>query len=298
MGCPRVNSVAILGLGLMGGSLGLALKRAIPGLVVHGHTRSAERGRCAVERGAVDHFHADAAASVADAEVVVLCAPILAIPAQLASVRDALKNGAVITDVGSTKTEIQRQCRDLLAGRSAVFVGSHPIAGSEQQGMEAAKVDLYRKAMVVITPDPGTPRAAVATVESLWKLAGAVVSTMSPEAHDRILALTSHVPHIMASLLAATVGRPGLTPDLPAYCGSGYRDTTRIAEGGVDIWLDILRTNRGPIASELSVLRQKLDALIEQLEHNDISAIERALSDGKNARKAFTAYGHQHNSEE
>jgi prephenate dehydrogenase len=293
-----VNSVAILGLGLMGGSLGLALKRAQPGLVVHGHTRSVERGRCAVERGAVDHFHTDASSAVAGADLVVLCAPILAIPAQLAAVRDALKRGAVVTDVGSTKAEIQKQCHDLLAGRDALFVGSHPIAGSEQQGMESAKVDLYEKAMVVITPDSTTPRHAVIAIASLWKLAGAVVSEMSPEAHDRILALTSHVPHVMASLLAATVGRPGLSPDLPAYCGSGYRDTTRIAEGGVDIWLDILRTNRGPIATELKVLRLKLDALIEQLEQNDISAIERALSDGKNARKAFTAYGHQHNSEE
>lgn len=293
-----MKDVAILGLGLMGGSLGLALKRAAPDVVVHGHTRSAARGRCALDRGAIDRFHESPEAAVAAADLVVLCAPILSIPAQLAAIVGSLKPGAVVTDVGSTKADIQHRCRELLAGTRAVFVGSHPIAGSEQQGMEAAKVDLYQRAMVVITPDPETDPAAVEAVRALWVAAGAVVTAMSPEEHDRVLAATSHLPHIVASLLAATVGRPGLRSDLPAYCGSGYRDTTRIAEGGVDIWLDILRTNRGPIVEELSVFRQKLEDLIEKLERNDVSAIEGALSDGKNARKAFTAYGHEYNSEE
>ena len=293
-----MNDVAILGLGLMGGSLGLALKHVRPDIKIHGHTRSAARGQCALDRGAIDHFHTSPEDAVRSADVVVLCAPILSIPDQLTSVVSALKPGSVVTDVGSTKVDIQRRCRDLLAGRPAVFVGSHPIAGSEQQGMEAAKVDLYRKAMVVITPDPGTERAAIETVRELWTLSGAVVTEMTPEEHDRVLALTSHLPHIMAALLAATVGRPGQRADLPAYCGPGYRDTTRIAGGGVDIWLDILKTNRTPIVQELTVFRQKLDDLIEKLELHEDSAIERALIEGKTSREAFTDYGHQYNSEE
>ncbi len=292
------GDVTILGLGLMGGSLGLALKRSVPGVTVHGFTRSAARGKCAIDRGAIDRFHDTPQAAVATADIVVLCAPILAIPDQLSDVVTSLKPGAVVTDVGSTKTELQRRCVELLAGKPAVFVGSHPIAGSEQQGMEAARADLYQKAMVVITPDPGTEVRAVDAIRDLWVATGAVVTEMTPEEHDRILALTSHLPHVVASLLALTVGRPGLRKDLPSFCGSGFRDTTRIAEGGVDIWLDILKTNRSPIIEELSVLRQKLDELIEKLDQNDVSAIERALSDGKNARKAFTDYGHQYNSEE
>jgi len=293
-----MNDVAILGLGLMGGSLGLALKQACPGITVHGYTRSASRGQCALDRGAIDRFHPTPEDTVRTADVVVLCAPILAIPDQLKSVIPALKRGAVITDVGSTKVDIQQRCRELLKGHPAIFIGSHPIAGSEQQGMEAAKVDLYRKAMVVITPDPGTEPSAVDRIHQLWTATGAVVTGMTPEEHDRVLALTSHLPHIMAALLAATVGRPGLRPDLPAYCGAGYRDTTRIAEGGVDIWVDILQTNRRPIIEEMSVFRQKLDDLIEKLELNEVSAIERALIEGKSSRKAFTDYGHQYNSEE
>jgi prephenate dehydrogenase len=293
-----MNDVAILGLGLMGGSLGLALKKACPGITVHGFTRSAARGQCALDRGAIDHFHSTPADAVHKADIVVLCAPILAIPDQLTSVISALKPGVVVTDVGSTKVDIQQRCCDLLKGHPAFFVGSHPIAGSEQQGMEAASVDLYQNATVVITPDPGTDRVAVERIHTLWTATGAVVVEMTPGEHDRILALTSHLPHIMATLLAATVGRPGLRADLPAYCGSGYRDTTRIAGGGVDIWLDILQTNRNPIVEEMSVFRQKLDDLIEKLEQNDVSGIERALIEGKTSRKAFTDYGHQYNSEE
>jgi prephenate dehydrogenase len=293
-----MKDVAILGLGLMGGSLGLALKRGQTSITVHGYTRSAERGKCAIDRGALDHFYTNPADAVRHADIVVLCAPILSIPNQLTSIRSALKHGAIVTDVGSTKTELQKKCRELLKGTHAVFIGSHPIAGSEQQGMDAARADLYEKAMVVITPDDTVQSQQVEMVRQLWNMVGATVIGMSPEEHDQVLALTSHVPHITASLLAQTVGRPGIRPDLPLYCGTGYRDTTRIAEGGVDIWMDIIKTNKAPIIQELSVLRQKLEQFIEKLEENGFTDIERALIEGKTSRKAFIDYGHQNNSEE
>jgi prephenate dehydrogenase len=287
-----MKDVAILGLGLMGGSLGLALKRRFgASITVHGHTRSIARGELAIKRGAIDRFHPVPADAVRAADVVVLCAPILSIPAQLASVRDGLKAGAVVTDVGSTKEVIQQQCRDLLAGRPVHFIGSHPIAGSEQQGMEAAQDDLYEGAMVVVTPGPGDSPSAVDVVTALWQGVGAVVCTMTADEHDRVLATTSHLPHLLASLLAVTVGRPGLRPDLPAFCGAGYRDTTRVAEGGTDIWVDILMSNQAAILNELRIFRQNLDGLIEKLEHRDISAIERTLEAGRISRKEVTEYG-------
>jgi len=293
-----MKDVAILGLGLMGGSLGLALKREQPSITIHGFTRSAERGQLALSRGAIDFVYKNPAEAAKNADIVVLCAPILAIPEQLSSVLAVLKPGSIVTDVGSTKADVQQKCRELLRGTHAVFIGSHPIAGSEQQGMEAARDDLYQKAMVVITPDDLVQSEQVEMIRRMWTLVGAVVAEMTPEEHDRVLALTSHVPHLMASLLAATVGRPGLRADLPKFCGTGYRDTTRIAEGGVDIWMDILKTNRDPIIQELSVLRQKLDQFIEKLEENEFPAIERALIEGKTSRKAFTDYGHENNTEE
>lgn len=288
-----MTHVAILGLGLMGGSLGLALKSRHPAVKVHGFTRSKERGQLAIKRGAIDHFYDQPGDAVRTADLVILCAPILSIPEQLISVRDCLKDDAVVTDVGSTKVDVQKECLKILKGRGAVFVGSHPIAGSEQQGMDAARADLYEGAMVVVTPDPGNQANKVQAVKNLWTNAGADVYEMRPEEHDQILALTSHLPHIMAVILAVTVGRPGLRKDIPQFCGTGYEDTTRIAEGGIDIWMDILKTNHRPILQELLVFREKLNQFIEKLEENEFTAIERALNEGKNSRKAFTDYGNQ-----
>ncbi len=292
-----IQSVAILGLGLMGGSLGLALKRGGAKVTVHGFTRSRERGELALRRGALDHFHADAHEAVRDADVVICCAPILAIPGQVASVIDALKAGALITDVGSTKSVIQNSCRELMTGREVYFVGSHPIAGSEQQGMEAARADLYEGAMTVITPDDLVPEEMTARARELWERCGSCVVSMSPEEHDKVLAATSHLPHMMSSLLAATIARPGGRDDLACFCGTGYRGTTRLATGGTDIWLDILKTNREAITGELKAFEEKLRSLIEKLEAGSFSDIEAVLEEGKNARRAFDDYGNQSNSE-
>lgn len=292
-----MRNVAILSLGLMGGSLGMALKRK-GGITVHGFTRSRETGEQALHRGAIDHFHAEPGAAVRDADVVVCCAPILAIPAQVQSIAKALKPGAVVTDVGSTKAVVQDACEQALSGSSACFIGSHPIAGSEQQGISAARPDLYDGAIVVVTPGTNSRPADVLLIRRLWEAAGAVVTPMSAAEHDQILASTSHLPHMMASLLAATIGRAGVRTDLPQFCGAGYRDTTRIATGGTAIWLDILKTNQLPLTNELKEFRAKLNTLIEKLDAGDFSAIEDILQAGKNARQVFNQYGHQSNSED
>ncbi len=294
-----MSVLAILGLGLMGGSLGLALRQDAPhAFRVRGSTRSRARGELALKRGAIDAFFDDPCEAVKDADIVVCCAPILAIADQVAAVADALKPGAVVTDVGSTKAFVQERCAAILKGTGAVFVGSHPIAGSDQQGMEAARVDLYEQAMVVVTPDPDTPVRSVGAIRSLWERVGGIVIEMPPDEHDRILAATSHLPHMVASLLAATVGRSGLRPDLPRFCGSGYRDTTRIAGGGVDIWLDIVRSNAAPLKHELTSYATLLNDLIEMLEREDYSAIKGLLEIGKESRQGFIAYGTQGNNEE
>lgn len=293
-----MREVAILSLGLMGGSLGLALKRSMPGLRVHGFTRSREQGEQALARKAIDRFHEDPREAVRHADMVVCCAPILAIPKQLATVVEALKPGALVTDVGSTKTILQQECRHILKGRDAAFIGSHPIAGSEQQGMDAARADLYDDAVVVVTPGADAVPEQVAAIRSMWESCGARVAEMSPEEHDKVLAATSHLPHVVASLLAATVGREGMRPDLARFCGTGYRDATRIAAGGTGIWMDILKTNRVPLTHELKAFAHKLNVMIEKLEQSGFSDIEGLLEEGKSARQAFIDYGHQSNSEE
>lgn len=293
-----MNDVTILGLGLMGGSLGLALKSRQPHVTVHGFTRDKARSEVALKRRAVDVVYDSAVDAVSNADIVVLCAPILSIPAQLDSVINHLKPGAIVTDVGSTKAFIQRECRARLDKRQALFIGSHPIAGSEQQGIDAARPDLYDNAMVVITPDTNDPADKVLEVETLWSVVGGRVCLMTPEEHDQVLATTSHLPHLIASLLAFTVGRPGLRSDLGAFCGTGYRDTTRVAAGGIDIWMDIVKSNKLSIVQELSEYRENLTNFIEKLEQDEFSVIEQILNGGKTSRKAFTEYGNQNNSEE
>ena len=282
-----MDRLAIIGLGLMGGSLGLALKRrGYAGRIV-GFTRSAERRQTALDRGAVDEVFATPREAVAGAGVVVYCAPILAIPPLVRETLPCLEPGALLTDVGSTKEALVREVTPEAHRRGAIFVGSHPIAGSEKQSIDAARPDLYEGATVVVTPSGDEPAEAVARVESLWRGAGAVVYRMTPPEHDRMLARTSHLPHVAAALLSATVGREG--GGAAAFCGSGFRDTTRVAEGAPEIWMDILATNRAAVAEELRALREAIDGFVAGLDRGDLPALERMLEKARADRRALCA---------
>ena len=278
-----MDRLAIIGLGLMGGSLGLALKaRGFAGRVT-GYTRSAERRQTALTRGAVDEVYDTPQAAVRGADVVVYCAPILAIPPLVRETLADVKPGAVLTDVGSTKDDLVRELTGAVQESGAVFLGSHPIAGSEKQSIDAARPGLYEGATVVITPTGTEPVGAVAAVESLWKDTGALVYRMSPGDHDRMLARTSHLPHVAAALLVAAVARGGVA--VSEFCGSGFQDTTRVAEGAPEIWMDILATNRVAVADELRALRAEIDLFIAGLDRSDLPALQRVLGEAREARR-------------
>ena len=280
-----MDRLAIIGLGLMGGSLGLALKtRGFAGRVT-GYTRSAERRQTALARGAVDEVFDTPQAAVRGADVVVYCAPILAIPPLVRETLGDVKPGAILTDVGSTKDDLARELTAVVQRAGAVFLGSHPIAGSEKQSIDAARPGLYEGATVVITPTGDEPDGVVAAVESLWKGTGALVYRMSPGDHDRMLARTSHLPHVAAALLVAAVARGGVA--VSEFCGSGFRDTTRVAEGAPEIWMDILATNRAAVADELRALRAEIDLFIAGLDHSDLPALQRVLSEARQARRTI-----------
>lgn len=280
-----MKRVAILGLGLMGGSLGLAIKaRGLPWRVA-GYTRTPARGRQAVRRGAVDELHAHPAEAVEGADLVVVCAPILAVPALVRECRARLARGAVVTDVGSTKAFLEAEVPAALAGTGAVFVGSHPMAGSEKQGIEAARPDLYEGAVVLVTPSRATPAGPAQRVRGFWRKLGARVTTMDAREHDRIVARTSHLPHMAASLLVLTAARAGRTDRIGTFCGTGFADTTRVAEGSPEVWDDIVRTNRANVAEELRAYRLQLDKLIQLLDDGDFEGIRHTLEHGQAARR-------------
>lgn len=284
----RFDRVAIVGLGLMGGSLGLAIRRRKLARCVAGYARRPSVRRRAMAIGAVDEVHSDLLEAVRNADLVVFCVPILTIPRLLAECAPALRAGCVVTDVGSTKSVVVADMMRILARLDVHVVGSHPIAGSEAAGIGAARADLYSGSVVVVTPTPRIRTAGMRMVTGFWKALGARVKVLSPEQHDRVLAATSHGPHMAAAALAESVLGRGGSP-LGAFCGTGFRDTTRIAAGSEDVWHDIVATNRKAIGLELAGLEKVLRGLRKDLEAGRLECVKRFLARSRMLRTALEA---------
>lgn len=278
-----MEAVGILGLGLMGGSLGLALKRA-GNVRVIGWARRAATRELAIRRGCLDVVAETPEEVAAQADITVLCVPVGAMPDLVQKCRSRFQPGAIVTDVGSTKWQLCQSLPLLLKDTGAVYCGSHPIAGSEQQGLEAAQPDLYRNAIVVVTPD-GAPEPSVQRVVALWESVGAKVRMLSAREHDQILARTSHLPHLVAALLSTTVGRDGAAEQLGEFCGTGFRDATRIAEGSPKVWRDIVSSNREAITRELKAFNVLLSELLQLIESDDLNALEAWLDRARSLRQ-------------
>ena len=279
----KPQNIAILGLGLMGASLALALKkRGFRGKIT-GYARREETRLQALESGMVDAVFADPADAVRDADLAVICVPIWTIARLAEQISGALKPGAVVTDVGSTKSELLKTMNDVFRGNAACFVGSHPIAGSEKTGLEAGNPDLYDGRLTVVCPSDETPDAAEEVVAHLWKAAGSEVVEMSPSEHDAMLASTSHLPHMVAAALARSVadGDPRVKAD---FCGTGFKDTTRVASGSAAMWVDIIDTNRAALETELDRFHEELQGLIGILRSGNSDDIRRWLEEAASDR--------------
>ena len=282
---PLFGRVAIIGLGLMGASLGLALKRGGLAAMVIGYARRQETRQKALAGGVVDIACDRIEAAAHDANIIVICAPVGIIPGMMKAVAaSAPAPGAVVTDVGSVKSRIAAEGDRIFRGGRAGFIGSHPVAGSEQHGLENARADLYRGAAVILTPTAQTSVRAVKTARLFWEALGAETVMARPREHDRIIARTSHLPHAMAALLAACVSRnnPGL---YGKFCGGGFRDTTRIAEGEPGLWLDILAENGRFLKPELELFRKELDRLLAGFKKRDSRVIAGFLARGAAGRR-------------
>ena len=281
------NRVAIIGLGLMGGSLGLAIKLKGLARVVTGFARRAETRELALELGIVDQVFERPEDAVQAANLAVFCTSVSSIPELIGACRTRLAADGVITDVGSCKAEIVKRVEALFPRGPVPFIGSHPIAGSERQGIEGVSAMLYQDALVALTPTRRTASAARVQVMRLWQGIDARVQVISPEAHDRLLAKTSHVPHLVAALLATCVGRtqPGR---VGPFCGTGFFDTTRIAEGEPQLWRDIIRANQPAIHNELKVFSREVDHLLSILKNDDLEMLAKFLQTSRERRRALT----------
>lgn len=266
---PDVRTVAIVGVGLLGGSVAKTLKKLDSRIVCRGYARSS----AAVARlqciDWLDLVSDSLAAVCQSADVVVIAAPVDSIASLARRCADVTTAQTLITDVGSTKESIVSQTSDLTN-----FVASHPIAGSEKSGADAALDDLFNNKTTIITPSRNADAAMVDRCDNFWKMLGSQTIRMSPSDHDQRLAAVSHVPHLIAALVARS------TPAAAAaFVGSGWRDITRVAAGDVAMWSAIVADNRDAIGQQLSAVRDDLDQLINSL--NDISAVETFLESAK-----------------
>jgi prephenate dehydrogenase len=245
--------LSILGVGLLGGSIGLSLKSSSNPCKIAGYGHRQQTLDAALRLGAVDEVYNDPAAAVQDAELIVLATPVGTFTQLFDIIKSGLKPGAIVTDVGSTKRSVCRLAEQMLPG-GVHFVGSHPMAGSEKRGIEAARADLFRGALCITTPTSKTDPTALRQVESFWQTLGMRITRLSPDDHDRLLADVSHLPHLVAAALIAVQSDPAFT-----LAGKGFLDTTRIAGGDGGLWRDIFLDNADNLRISLTKLRQELD---------------------------------------
>ena len=280
-----IQTLAIVGVGLLGGSVAKAARAAALARTVVGVGRDARHLERALVDGALDRATTDLDAGVRGADFVLLAAPVLAIEALLERVWRAAPDGATLTDVGSTKAGIVRRGEALAAGRPLAFVGSHPMAGSEQSGYGAARADLFEGATVLVTPTDGTEPRALKAVTGFWEALGARVSALDPEAHDRAVAAISHLPHAVADALMDAVAR--FAPEALEFAARGFKDTTRIAASDPDMWADIFLANRTALGASLGAFRQALAALEGAIAGGSREEIRALLARVKAAREAL-----------
>lgn len=248
---------AIIGVGLMGGSLGMALRSR--GWRVTGVGRDKARLRRAGARGALDEVSTDAAAGVAGADVVVLAVPVDGLIPLGRRLRPHVKPGALVTDMGSVKGDVARAFADW-----PDFVGAHPMCGSEKTGVENARHDLFRGATCALTPSPRTSRAALAKAESFWRGVGARTLRLAPDVHDRRVALVSHLPHLLAEALVSAVEADGGKAWAPALAAGSFRDATRVAGADPALWAPIFAMNKAAVRRSAALFQKALGRLLAQ----------------------------------
>ena len=276
--------LAVIGVGLIGGSFALALKQA--GKVTHvvGVGRNHANLDAARKRGIIDSIAPDAAVAAGEADLVLVAAPVGQFPAIFSALRDSK---ALITDAGSTKRDVVAAARAALGKKIAQFVPGHPVAGAEKSGAAAASADLFKGRRVILTPLKENPAAAVAKVRSLWEACGAHVTRLEPEDHDALLAAVSHLPHVLAYALVHDIAGRGNAEQLFSYAAGGFRDFTRIASSHPEMWRDICVANRDAILAELARYTAQLGLVEKLLQAGDANALEKLFRQAREARERW-----------
>jgi prephenate dehydrogenase len=285
----QFRKITIIGVGLLGGSIGLAARQRRLAGEVAGYVRRKSSLKDCERARAVDYATTDLLAAVSNADLIILCTPLAQMRVLAKQFLPALKRGAIVTDVGSVKAGVVRELESFIQKAGAHFVGSHPMAGGEKMGVLAARADLFANAINIITPTKRSNAGAVRKVEKFWKALGARVLKMDAAQHDLLVSRSSHLPHVVAATLANLVLNPALPKTQAVLCATGFRDTTRIASGSPEMWRDIALANRKNLSQSVDAFVAELKRFQDALKRGDARAVEKFYVTAKQRRDNWCA---------
>jgi prephenate dehydrogenase len=283
----RVKRLVIIGVGLIGGSLARALKHANACEEVIGVGRDERQLKKAIELGVIDQYSLDPREAVKTADIIVLAVPLGAMASIFKSIAGLVPPDAVITDVGSAKASVVNAAKEGLGEIPVNFVPGHPIAGTEKSGVEASFRELFEQRKIILTPLKETKKDAVARVRAMWEMTGAEVLEMDIEHHDKVLAATSHLPHMLAYALVDTLARMGDHDEIFSYAAGGFHDFTRIASSDPQMWHDICTANKDALLQMLELFIKDLSGLTEAIRNNESAYLLETFNRAKQARDHF-----------
>lgn len=285
---PAFRKVVIFGVGLIGGSFALALRKANAVGEVVGFGRSVTTLQQAKQFGIINRVGENVAHEVADASLVLLATPVAQMADIFARIAPHLGPHTLVTDGGSTKSDVVAAAHTNLKDKIAHFVPAHPIAGAEQSGPAAALEELYQGKKVVLTPLPENSKEAVARVRKAWELCGAMVSELTPQQHDEVFAAVSHLPHLLSFALVHDLAQRDNRDQLLSFAASGFRDFTRIAASSPEMWRDISLANREALLHEVKRYADELYVVYQALQNNDAAKLEEIFSLAREVRSTWT----------
>ena len=280
-----INKITIIGVGLIGGSLAKAIKENNLAKVVFGFGRDSERLEKAQKTNVIDQYSTNLKEAVSNADIVVIATPVGSFKEILSEIKPFLTGKIVITDVGSTKTNIASMVSQALGEHSNSFIPAHPIAGKEKSGFEASESNLFNNKKVIITPLEGNSSDSISLIQKMWEGAGADVDFMSPESHDELLGMTSHLPHMLAfSLVNYLISK---NPSASIYAAGGFKDFSRIASGDAVMWRDICIQNKDQIIDHIKGYQKTLDSLVDAIKNENSDELDLLFTNAKKTRDSW-----------
>lgn len=282
-----INKLCIIGVGLIGGSLARALKKAAVVDEVIGVGRDVAHLKKAKKLGVIDHFETDISLAVKGCDMVVVAVPLGAMQSVFEKIAPVITSDMIITDVGSAKGSVVKAAQAAFTVIPETFVPGHPIAGTEKSGVEASFPELYENRRIIITPLETSSSNAISKVRSMWQACGADVIETTIKHHDEVLAATSHLPHMLAFSLVDTLAKMDAKNEIFDFAAGGFRDFTRIASSDPDMWRDICLANGDALVEMIKKFSDDLQLLSKAIEHNDSAYIKETFSRAKKARDEF-----------